>query len=168
MLFDRYIKNKRGKAAVFGLAIILVLSLFAEFIANDKPINLKYQGEYFFPIAKVYTDARFGGDFPTEANYKDELIRRNFEAEGFMVMPPIEFSYNTVDYELNAPFPAPPSARRWARSWEGALSRARRSCRTRKECRVPRSARRRPGVSCFFSWAALLSTNFHTYTILHF
>ena len=60
MLFDRYIKNKRGKAAVFGLAFILVLSLFAEFIANDKPIILKYQGEYFFPIAKVYTDARFG------------------------------------------------------------------------------------------------------------
>ena len=111
MLFDRYIKNKRGKAAVFGLAFILVLSLFAEFIANDKPIILKYQGEYFFPIAKVYTDARFGGDFPTEANYKDELIRRNIEAEGFMVMPPIEFSYNTVDYELNEPFPAPPSAR---------------------------------------------------------
>ena len=104
MLFDRYIKNKRGKAAVFGLAFILVLSLFAEFIANDKPIILKYQGEYFFPIAKVYTDARFGGDFPTEANYKDELIRRNIEAEGFMVMPPIEFSYNTVDYELNEPF----------------------------------------------------------------
>ena len=111
MLFDRYIKNKRGKAAVFGLAFILVLSLFAEFIANDKPIILKYQGEYFFPIAKVYTDARFGGDFPTEANYKDELIRRNIEAEGFMVMPPIEFSYNTVDYDLNEPFPAPPSAR---------------------------------------------------------
>lgn len=111
MLFDRYIKNKRGKAAVFGFAFILVLSLFAEFIANDKPIILKYQGEYFFPIAKVYTDARFGGDFPTEANYKDELIRRNIEAEGFMVMPPIEFSYNTVDYELNEPFPAPPSAR---------------------------------------------------------
>ena len=110
MLFDRYIKNKRGKAAVFGLAFILVLSLFAEFIANDKPIILKYQGEYFFPIAKVYTDARFGGDFPTEANYKDELIRRNIEAEGFMVMPPIEFSYNTVDYELNEPFPAPPSS----------------------------------------------------------
>ena len=66
MLFDRYIKNKRGKAAVFGLAFILVLSLFAEFIANDKPIILKYQGEYFFPIAKVYTDARFGGDFPKQ------------------------------------------------------------------------------------------------------
>lgn len=52
MLFDRYIKNKRGKAAVFGLAFILVLSLFAEFIANDKPIILKYQGEYFFRLPK--------------------------------------------------------------------------------------------------------------------
>lgn len=113
MLFDKYIKNKRGKASLFILATIFVLSIFAEFIANDKPIVLKYDGEYFFPIFKVYTDARFGGDFPTEANYKDEFIRKNIEADGFMVMPVIEFSYNTVDYELNEPFPAAPSSRHW-------------------------------------------------------
>ena len=74
MLFDRYIKNKRGKAAVFGLAFILVLSLFAEFIANDKPIILKYQGEYFFPIAKVYTDARFGAIFRPKQITKTSLF----------------------------------------------------------------------------------------------
>lgn len=111
MKLGKYIKNKRSKAAFFVLAFLLVLSLFSEIIANDKPIVLKYQGEYFFPIAKVYTDARFGGDFPTEANYKDPFIRQNIEKEGYMVMPLIEFSYNTVDYELNEPFPAAPSAR---------------------------------------------------------
>lgn len=113
MLFGKYIKNKRGKASLFILTMIFVLSIFAEFIANDKPILLKYDNEYFFPIFKVYTDARFGGDFPTEANYKDEFIRKNIEQNGFMVMPIIEFSYNTVDYELNEPFPAAPSARHW-------------------------------------------------------
>lgn len=113
MLFGKYIKNKRGKTSLFILAIIFVLSIFAEFIANDKPIVLKYDNEYFFPIFKVYTDARFGGDFPTEANYKDEFIRKNIEADGFMIMPIIEFSYNTVDYELNEPFPAAPSSRHW-------------------------------------------------------
>lgn len=111
MKLGKYIKNKRSKAAFVVLAFLLVLSLFSEIIANDKPIVLKYQGEYFFPIAKVYTDARFGGDFPTEANYKDPFIRQNIEKEGYMVMPLIEFSYNTVDYELNEPFPAAPSAR---------------------------------------------------------
>lgn len=110
---EKYISNKRGRVAFRLLVAVLLLSLFAEFIANDKPVVLKYQGEYFFPVVKVYTDARFGGDFPTEADYKDELIRRNVEADGFMIMPPIEFSYNTVDYELNQSFPAPPSFRHW-------------------------------------------------------
>lgn len=111
MKIDRYVRNKRAKTALLVLGLILLLSLFAEVIANDKPILLKYQGEYFFPIAKVYTDARFGGDFPTEANYKDSLIVQNIQEQGYMVMPLIKFSYNTVDYELNQPFPAPPSWR---------------------------------------------------------
>ncbi len=113
MQIDKYIKNKRSKVALVFLAIVLVLSIFAEFIANDKPLLLKYQDEYYFPIFKVYTDARFGGDFPTEANYKDEFIQQNIAENGYMVMPLIEFSYNTVDYELNEPFPAAPSARHW-------------------------------------------------------
>jgi len=111
MIFNRYIKNKRSKFSLSFLAIILLLSLCAELIANDKPIVLKYDGEYLFPIAKVYTDARFGGDFPTEANYKDPFIKNQIEENGYMIMPPIEFSFNTVDYELNSPFPAKPSKR---------------------------------------------------------
>lgn len=113
MSLDKYIKNKRSKFALIFLMCLMLLSLFAEFIANDKPIILKYQGEYYFPIFKVYTDARFGGDFPTEANYKDEFIKDNINEDGFMIMPLIEFSYNTVDFELNEPFPASPSFRHW-------------------------------------------------------
>ncbi len=113
MSLDKYIKNKRSKVALIFLMCLMFLSLCAEFIANDKPILLKYQGEYYFPVFKVYTDARFGGDFPTEANYKDEFIKNNIEENGYMIMPLIEFSYNTVDFELNEPFPAPPSARHW-------------------------------------------------------
>lgn len=113
MSLDKYIKNKRSKFALIFLMCLMLLSLFAEFIANDKPIILKYQGEYYFPIFKVYTDARFGGDFPTEANYKDEFIKDNINEDGFMIMPLIEFSYNTVDFELNEPFPASPSSRHW-------------------------------------------------------
>lgn len=111
MILSRYVKNKRSKVALGFLAFILLLSLFAEVVANDKPIVLKYDGEYLFPIARVYTDARFGGDFPTEANYKDPFIKEKIEENGFMVMPLIEFSFNTVDYELNSPFPAAPSKR---------------------------------------------------------
>ena len=113
MNINKYIKNKRAKVAFFSLCFMLILSLFAEIIANDKPIIVKYDGEYFFPIVKVYTDARFGGDFPTEANYKDSFIKENIEENGYMIMPVVPFSYNTVDYELNEPFPAPPSFRHW-------------------------------------------------------
>ncbi len=111
MNINKYIKNKRSKVSFILLMLVLLVSLFAEVIANDKPILVKYDGQYLFPIAKVYTDARFGGDFPTEANYKDEFIKENINEDGFMIMPLIEFSYNTVDYELNEPFPAPPSKR---------------------------------------------------------
>ena len=113
MQISKYIKNKRSQAALFLWGAVLLLSLFAELIANDKPIMVKYQNEYYFPIIKVYTDARFGGDFPTEANYKDPFIQENIKAEGYLIMPLIEFSYNTVDYELNEPFPAAPSSRHW-------------------------------------------------------
>ena len=99
MKIGKYIKNKRSKVSFVILMLLLLVSMFAELIANDKPIMVKYDGQYMFPIFKVYTDARFGGDFPTEANYKDELVKTNINDDGYMIMPLIEFSYNTVDYE---------------------------------------------------------------------
>lgn len=113
MKLSKYIKNKRSRVAFFVMCILFLLSLFSEIIANDKPILVKYDGEFLFPVVKVYTDAKFGGDFPTEANYKDSFIKDNINQNGYMIMPLIEFSYNTVDYELNEPFPAKPSKRHW-------------------------------------------------------
>ena len=113
MSLSRYMKNKRAKVSWYILVVLFVLSLFSEIIANDKPILVKYDGGYYFPVVKVYTDAFFGGDFPTEANYKDAFIRDNIEENGYMIMPMVEFSYNTVDIELNEPFPSRPSKRHW-------------------------------------------------------
>ena len=111
MLGLKFFKNKRAKVSVVALCVLVVLSVFAEVICNDKPLLVKYDGEYFFPVVKAYTDARFGGDFPTEANYFDPLIKKNIEENGYMIMPIIPFSHDTVDYELNEPFPAKPSER---------------------------------------------------------
>ena len=113
MKLDKYMKNKRAKVSWYILVIMFVLSLFSEIIANDKPLLVKYDGEYYFPVAKVYTDAFFGGDFPTEANYKDPFIKNNINENGYMIMPLIEFSYNTVDIELGEPFPSRPTKRHW-------------------------------------------------------
>ena len=91
---------------IFGF--IFILSLFSELIANDKPLLLKYKGHYYFPIVQTLTDKFLGGDFETPADYKDPLIKENIKNNGFMIMPLIKFSYNTVDYELNTPTPSRP------------------------------------------------------------
>ena len=106
-------RNRRAYWALIVLVIILVISCFAELIANDKPLIVKYKDSYLFPMATVYSDAFFGGDFPTEADYKDPFIIEQIETDGWMLMPIIPFSFNTVDYSLNLPTPTPPSLEHW-------------------------------------------------------
>ncbi len=91
----------------------MLLSFFAEFIANDRPLIVSYKGSLYFPVFKTYTDAEFGGDFPTPADYKDEFIAGNIKSNGWMLMPPIPFSFNTVDFMMKEPTPAAPSAVHW-------------------------------------------------------
>lgn len=108
-----FVRNRR---AVISLAIFLflfVLTLFAEVLANDKPLLLSYKGELYFPLFRTYSDAEFGGDFPTPADYKDKMILENIKKDGWAVWPPIRFSFNTVDYDLEVPTPSVPSWRHW-------------------------------------------------------
>lgn len=100
--------NKRAFTAFIFFLVVFVFSLFSEFIANDKPLIVKYKGDFYFPIFQEYTDEFFGGDFPTPADYKDALIISNIKNNGWMIMPIIPFSYNTVDYEIDSPAPTKP------------------------------------------------------------
>lgn len=106
-------KNKRALISSFIFLILFVISLLSEFIANDKPLVLKYQDNFYFPILKTYMDKDFGGDFPTPADFKDPYIIRNINQNGWMLMPIIPFSFNTVDYEINVPTPSAPSKTHW-------------------------------------------------------
>ncbi len=106
-------QNKRAYISFLCLTFLFVLSLFAEILANDKPLFLKYEGDFYFPIFKEYTDATFGGDFPTPADYKDPIIVKNIQEKGWMIMPLIPFSYNTVDYDIEGSTPSKPSASHW-------------------------------------------------------
>ena len=108
-----FAKNKRAVFSLFLFLLVFVLTLFSEFLANDKPLIVKYKGDFYFPIVKEYDDLTFGGDFPTPADYKDYYLIDNINKNGWMVMPPIPFSFNTVDYELTTQTPAPPSAEHW-------------------------------------------------------
>lgn len=105
--------NKRARISAFLFCLIMFLSFFAEFIANDRPLVLSYKGSLYFPVFKTYADADFGGDFPTPADYKDELVVENIKKNGWMLMPPIPFSFNTVDFMMKEPMPAAPSTIHW-------------------------------------------------------
>ena len=94
------------------LALFFV-SLFAEFIANDRPMVIAYDGHLYFPIFTDYPETTFGGEFPTEADYRDPYLRRRIEAQGWMVWPLIPFHYDTINYALRSPAPSPPDAFDW-------------------------------------------------------
>jgi microcin C transport system permease protein len=105
--------NKRG---LWSLRIFLVLfgiSLLAEVIANDKPLLIRYDGAFYYPILQAYPETTFGGFFPTEADYTDREVQELIAERGWMVWPLIPYSYRTVIRDLPGPAPAPPSARNW-------------------------------------------------------
>lgn len=89
--------------------MLFTLSLGAEFIANDKPLLVKYEGEYYFPTFNTYPETTFGGDFETEAEYRDAFVADLIEAKGWIIWPPIPYTYDTINYDAAQPPTAPNS-----------------------------------------------------------
>ncbi len=106
--------NRRGWWALWIFLFFFLLSLFAEFIANDKPIALNYQGRVLFPVFTLYTDKYFGGDFDTEADYRDPFIAEQIAADrGWMLWPPIRYGASAINYSILTPHPSPPTRENW-------------------------------------------------------
>jgi microcin C transport system permease protein len=103
--------NRRGYISLHVFLLLFVLSLFAEFIANDKPFLIYYEGGIYLPFLQAYPETTFGGDFPTEADYTDPFVVELIEERGWMVWPPIPYSYDTVILDLPGPAPSPPTMR---------------------------------------------------------
>jgi microcin C transport system permease protein len=110
---ERFRNNRRGTYSLFIFLGLLVFSLFAEVIANDKPVVVSYQGSLYFPAFEAYPETTFGGIFVTEANYRSAYVRKKIEADGWMIWPPIPFSYDTVITDLSGPAPSPPDGINW-------------------------------------------------------
>ncbi|MCP1198751.1 ABC transporter permease [Notoacmeibacter sp. MSK16QG-6] len=100
--------NRRGYWSLWIFLILFVLSLFAEFIANDRPIVASYQGELLFPVVVDYPEEKFGGFYAT-TDYRDPFIAEEIEANGWMIWPPIRYNYQTVNREIPEGTPAKPS-----------------------------------------------------------
>ncbi|MEX0953858.1 MAG: ABC transporter permease [Rhizobiaceae bacterium] len=100
--------NRRGYWSLWIFLVLFILSLFAEFIANDKPILAYYKGELLAPVLIDYPEEKFGG-FLAVTDYRDPIIAEEIEAEGWMIWPPIRYSYRTVNNEIPEAAPAKPS-----------------------------------------------------------
>jgi microcin C transport system permease protein len=105
--------NRRGFWSLWLFLLLFSISLFSEFIANDKPLLVSYGGGFYVPALVAYPETMFGGDFETEADYQDPDVVALISAKGWMVWPLIPYSYRSVVRDLPVPAPAPPSARNW-------------------------------------------------------
>jgi len=105
--------NRRGWWSLWIFLILFIITLFAEFIANDNPLLINYEDNFYYPIFVVYPETQFGGEFPTEADYRDPYVIELIEKDGWILWPLIPYSYDTINYELPVPAPAPPSAQNW-------------------------------------------------------
>jgi microcin C transport system permease protein len=104
---DNFKANRRGYWSFWLFLVLFVLTLFAELIANDRPLLVSYKGELLVPVLVDYPEEKFGGFFAI-TNYRDPFIKEEIEANGWIVWPPIRYSYATVNTELPTPAPSPP------------------------------------------------------------
>ena len=111
--FHNFKSNKRGFYSFWIFSFLFIVSIFADFISNDKPLLIKFDQEYYFPIINDYPETIFGGDFETEADYRDPYVIKLIEDKGWIIMPLIPYTYNTIIRDLDVPAPAPPSKKNW-------------------------------------------------------
>ena len=106
--------NRRGYYSLWIFMVLFVLSLFAEFIANDKPILMSHDDELWVPVMFAYTEEELGGELPIEAQYSDPFVQQLVEESGgWMLWPLVPYTYDRADLYIEQSAPAPPSARHW-------------------------------------------------------
>lgn len=106
--------HRRGSAALIIFAAIFAISMAANLIANDKPLLMAYRGHLYLPTIQFIPEQTFGQNFlPTEADFTNPQVKAAIAAHGWMLFPPIPYSYNTIVWNAGAYAPSPPSARNW-------------------------------------------------------
>ncbi|MFJ3485316.1 ABC transporter permease [Pseudomonas sp. NPDC090202] len=112
--FERFRNNRRGWWSLWLFCGLFIISLCGELIANDKPLVLSYQHQLYFPAFKRYTEQEFGGQLPFQPDYRSDYVRQLIsKGDGWMLFPPIPFSDDTPNYDLNKPAPSAPSSVNW-------------------------------------------------------
>lgn len=110
---QRFRQNRLGFFCLIIFLIVFVLSSMAELITNDKPLLVRYQQHFYFPVVKSYPETTFGGVFETEADYRDPAVQQMINAHGWQLWPIVHYSYQTPNLELAVPVPSPPTSENW-------------------------------------------------------
>ncbi|MEQ8734304.1 MAG: ABC transporter permease [Rhodospirillaceae bacterium] len=110
---ENFKANGRGWGSFRILMVLMIISLFAEFIANDRPILVSHKGDLYYPVLFDYAETDFGGDFETSADYRDPYLVNLIAEGGWAVWPPVRFSYDTINFNLAVPAPSPPTSENW-------------------------------------------------------
>ena len=105
--------NRRGFWSLWIFLVLFSVSMIAELIANDRPLVIVFDGDFYWSTFMDYPETTFGGEFETDADYRDEFVAELIEEKGWMLWPPVRFSHDTINYELPVPAPAPPSSENW-------------------------------------------------------
>ncbi len=112
--WQRFKQHRLGYWSLILFVILVVLSLGAELVSNDKPLVARYEGKWYFPIVQNVSETEFGGDFDSPADYLDPFIAQQFERPGNFAIYPINRSHHrTINYFAKDPNPAAPSAQNW-------------------------------------------------------
>ncbi|MDP9196263.1 MAG: ABC transporter permease, partial [Pseudomonadota bacterium] len=93
--------------------VLFLVTLFAEFISNDRPYLVWYKGQLYTPVFTDYIEDEFGGDLGTIADYRDPYIAKSISDNGWMLWPPLRYSWDTINYDVKGQHPAPPSPENW-------------------------------------------------------
>jgi microcin C transport system permease protein len=110
---EHFKSNKRGYWSFWIFMVLFVVTMSAELISNDKPVFVSYDNHWYFPVFVSYPETTFGGDFETEANYRDPAVDDLIKQKGYMIWPVNRYSFNTINYDLDVPAPSPPSRANW-------------------------------------------------------
>ena len=105
--------NRRGYWSFWIFMVLFIVTLGAEMIANDKPLLVRFNGEFYMPVFNTYAETDFGGEFETEAEYRDPYVADLIQENGWMVWPPVPYSYDTINYDMTSAAPSPPSSENW-------------------------------------------------------
>ena len=113
--------NRRGYYALWVFLALFGLSLFAELLANDKPIVLYLNETLYWPVFELVTETELGGELPIEADYTDPFVQTLItDGDGWAVYPPIRYSHDTIDLYIESAAPAAPSTQHWLGTDDGA------------------------------------------------